>query len=47
MIGNTGVSLWQLNFYEHVIRDNRELECLREYIQANPHRWTEDEETIA
>ncbi|MGH2613818.1 MAG: transposase [Thermomicrobiales bacterium] len=35
-------SLWQSNYHEHVIRDERSLERLRAYIAANPARWTED-----
>ena len=35
-------SLWQANYYEHVIRDDRSLESLQAYIAANPARWAED-----
>ena len=28
--------LWQPNYYEHVIRDDKALAKLREYIQNNP-----------
>jgi REP element-mobilizing transposase RayT len=31
--------LWQRNYYEHVIRDGRSLEKIREYIDTNPLRW--------
>ena len=30
------VSLWQRNFYEHVIRNEKALERIREYIRNNP-----------
>jgi putative transposase len=36
-------SLWQRNYYEHVVRDEEDLNRIREYIQDNPRRWTEDE----
>ena len=36
--------LWQRNYYEHIIRDDRETERIREYIADNPARWLEDEE---
>ncbi|GAB7026582.1 transposase [Geotalea toluenoxydans] len=36
--------LWQRNFYERVIRDEAELAAIREYIQANPATWADDEE---
>ena len=34
--------LWQRNYYEHVIRNESELDRIREYIVANPGRWDED-----
>ncbi|TVR13291.1 MAG: transposase [Phormidium sp. GEM2.Bin31] len=36
--------LWQRNYYERVIRDNRELDHIRQYIQDNPLKWDEDPE---
>jgi REP element-mobilizing transposase RayT len=36
--------LWQRNYYEHVIRDNVELERIRKYILDNPARWEYDRE---
>ena len=36
--------LWQRNYYEHVIRDDPEMDRIREYIVANPSQWLEDEE---
>ena len=36
--------LWQRNYYEHIIRDDRELQAIREYIRYNPLKWDEDEE---
>jgi REP element-mobilizing transposase RayT len=33
---------WQRNYYEHVIRDQGELEKIREYIRRNPLMWTCD-----
>ena len=38
-----GLSVWQRNYYEHVIRNDRDLAHIREYIAANPARWAEDE----
>jgi len=31
-----GFRLWQPNYYEHVIRDEKSLAVIREYIQNNP-----------
>jgi putative transposase len=33
---------WQRNYYDHVIRDQDELEKIREYIRQNPLVWTCD-----
>jgi REP element-mobilizing transposase RayT len=35
---------WQLRFYDHIIRNERELLKIREYIRYNPINWHEDEE---
>lgn len=37
-----GLSVWQRNYFEHIIRDDRSLERIREYIASNPERWQED-----
>lgn len=36
--------LWQPNYYEHVIRDDRDLDRVRQYIANNPGAWEEDTE---
>ncbi len=36
--------LWQRNYYEHVIRGERDLERVREYIATNPLKWALDRE---
>jgi REP element-mobilizing transposase RayT len=35
--------LWQVSFYDHVVRNDRALDRIREYILSNPERWNEDE----
>jgi REP element-mobilizing transposase RayT len=42
--GTPGATIWQRNYYEHVVRDESELQRVREYIVNNPARWAEDEE---
>ena len=42
-----GASLWQRGYYEHVIRDEDELQRIREYILTNPLRWELDRENPA
>jgi putative transposase len=34
--------IWQRNYYEHIIRNDKELEKIREYIVNNPYKWNED-----
>lgn len=38
-----GAPVWQRNYYERIIRDDRELDGIRQYIIDNPSRWEEDE----
>jgi len=41
---NSDISVWQRNYYERVIRDEDELEKIREYIVYNPQKWPTDRE---
>ncbi len=34
--------LWQRNYYEHIVRDEAELERIRDYIVNNPSNWKDD-----
>jgi putative transposase len=36
--------IWQRNYYEHIIRNDRVLEKIRDYIDENPSRWPLDSE---
>ena len=36
--------LWQRNYYEHIIRNEEELNHIRHYIAENPLNWRTDEE---
>ncbi|WP_456441288.1 transposase [Caldithrix abyssi] len=38
-----GAKLWQRNFWEHIIRDENELNRIRQYIKNNPLKWTDDD----
>jgi REP-associated tyrosine transposase len=44
--GTSGVAVWQRSYYERVIRDNRELNAIREYIRSNPVNWQLDREHL-
>jgi putative transposase len=35
--------IWQRNYYEHIIRDEKDLQNKTDYIEANPMLWDEDE----
>ena len=39
-----GAPLWQRNYYEHVIRNDKNLQQTREYIINNPSKWEFDKE---
>ena len=39
--------LWQRNYYEHIIRNERALNAIRQYIMENPRRWHRDREKEA
>ena len=38
------LTLWQRGFYDHIIRDEADLNRVRSYIQTNPLRWTLDKD---
>lgn len=38
----TGVLVWQRNYYEHIIRNEKELSAIREYIVNNVIAWESD-----
>jgi putative transposase len=40
--GTSVISLWQRNYYERIIRNEKELSKIREYIQNNPLKWSLD-----
>jgi putative transposase len=39
-----GAPVWHPNYYEHVIRDEKDCNRIREYIEYNPQNWQTDEE---
>jgi REP element-mobilizing transposase RayT len=39
-----GRPIWQRSCYDHIVRDDRELEALWLYIDTNPARWAQDHE---
>jgi len=45
--GTPGYPLWQRNYYEHIVRNEDQLQRIRSYIALNPARWSEDTENPA
>lgn len=40
---NTDIyKVWQRNYYEHIIRDEDDLNRIRKYIRHNPRNWNND-----
>ena len=37
--GTFGIPVWQRGYYEHVVRNEEDLNRIREYIEGNPLRW--------
>ena len=46
MLGRQNVPLWQRHYYEHVIRNEDDLNEIREYIVNNPLKWALDKENM-
>ena len=36
--------IWQRNYYEHILRNKREMAQIWDYIEANPANWLTDDE---
>ena len=39
---NVSSKIWQRSFYDHIIRTERSLNAIREYISNNPVNWEQD-----
>jgi len=39
--------IWQRNYYEHILRDEKDLQNKADYIEANPSLWDEDDNNPA
>ena len=38
-----GTRIWQRNYHDHIIRDDTDLQRLRQYMQNNPMKWELDQ----
>lgn len=41
--GTVAAPVWQRNYYDHVIRNETDLQRIRAYIMDNPRNWEHDE----
>ena len=39
-----GFPIWRRSYYDHIIRDQKDLELTWLYIETNPANWDSDEE---
>ena len=44
--GTPAAPVWQRNYYERIIRNEREMHAIRGYIMNNPYRWSDDPENL-
>jgi REP element-mobilizing transposase RayT len=42
--GTPGASVWQRNYYEHIVRDEKDWARICHYIEMNPAVWADDPE---
>ena len=40
--GLQGIIVWQRNYHDHVVRNDKSLQRIREYIAYNPENWAKD-----
>jgi putative transposase len=45
--GTAGARVWQRGYHDHVVRDEADLQRVREYVESNPIRWALDPENPA
>ncbi len=41
---HNATGIWQRNYYEHIIRNEREMDNIWRYIESNPAQWDKDDE---
>jgi len=44
---NISTPFWQRGYYEHIVRNERELQNIRKYIRENPLKWEFDRDNPA
>lgn len=43
---STGSHIWQRGYYDHIIRNDKDLNNIKQYIQTNPQNWQTDNNFI-
>ena len=43
VLGLSGIPFWQRNYYEHIVRNDHDLDEIREYVMGNSLNWEKDE----
>ena len=43
---SVGEPVWQRSYYEHIVRTERELDRIRNYIREYPAKWDDDPENL-
>jgi len=43
LLDSEGIPVWQRNYYDHIIRSEKELDRIRKYIYYNPQQWENDD----
>jgi putative transposase len=38
------IKIWQVNYYDHIIRNYEDYDRIRSYLGSNPEHWVEDQE---
>jgi REP element-mobilizing transposase RayT len=46
LCGTAGKKIWQRNYYEHIVRDERDLLRIQNYIRENPLRLAENRDLL-
>jgi putative transposase len=45
-VKDSPVKIWQRNYYERIIRNEKELDIIRNYIVNNPENWEKDQDNV-
>jgi REP element-mobilizing transposase RayT len=43
LLRSPGQSIWQRNYYEHIVRDEEDFSRIEKYIHFNPENWENDD----